>query len=275
MSFSSKDIWTYWHQGFDRAPELVQKCAKKWVEMNPTWKVHFLDRSNIGEYVDPLPIREEVRAQMKLAHQSDLVRTQLLIKYGGVWADPTIWPLIPLDEWLLPKMNSGLFFFQKPGRDRIMSNWFMASNPNDDLLKAVFHELCAYWNTYHFNNLGRKEKSRMETFLDRAINRNLEWPMVWFNLLFTNIFKIHPYLIYHYKVYQLMKRNKAFQTKVHEMPELGADGPHSIKRIGLLNPLNKEARDIIDNKTEPLLKLDWRTAQAPIPKGSILEYLFT
>ena len=106
MSLDSKEIWTYWHQGFDQAPRLVKKCTEEWIRIHPSWKIHLLDSSSVREFIDPLPIKSEVLDKMKLAHQSDLVRTQLLIRYGGVWADPTIWPLVPLDDWLLLQTNS-------------------------------------------------------------------------------------------------------------------------------------------------------------------------
>ena len=213
-----KKIWMYWHQGFENSPELVQKCTAKWTELNPSWEVVLLTQKNLSEYLDALPIPSVIQGKMLLAHKSDLIRTQLLVKYGGVWADPTTYPLQKLDDWLPAYMTSGLFMFQNPGRDRVISNWFIAADKNNSLLAQLFTELCAYWSENNFKNLGAHTRSRLIQNLEVIINRNTDWPLVWFSPLMTKIFRIAPYLIYHYKFYQLVKNNLNLGRYFNEMP---------------------------------------------------------
>ncbi len=98
-SLVPRKIWIYWHQGMSEAPFVVRKCIESWVKENPGWEVNFLDKDNLGEYV-VLNLREEKLVNLPLPHQSDLVRLQLLSKYGGVWADATTLCMRPLDDWI-------------------------------------------------------------------------------------------------------------------------------------------------------------------------------
>lgn len=268
----NKIIWTYWHQGFDNAPVLVKRCLHKWKFLHKDWDIVELDSANISNYLPSLPIKSEVQTKMKLAHISDLIRTQLLIKYGGVWADPTTVPVQNLEDWLLPNFNSGLFLFQNPGRDRIIANWFMASEKDNFLLKMLFEELCSFWNNNSFKNFNSKKRSNEEQLLYRIINRNLDWPLIWFNPIFIRTFRTAPYMVYHYKFYELIKTNNQCASIFNKMLKLSADGPHRLKRLGLLNPLNRQTKLLIDQKSEPLFKLDWKIPSQGIPKNSILEY---
>lgn len=210
---------------------------------------------------------------MLLPHRSDLIRTKLLIEYGGVWSDPTCYPIISLDEWLHDYFQEGLFLFTNPGRDRIISNWFIASEPQHPILIDLFNELCEYWNSNTFNNLGTTQKNRVESFLHKAINRNLDRPLIWFSPIMTKLFKHAPYMIYHYKFYQLLKKNKSYMKKWKNMNLLPASVAVTIKRYGLTSELNATSKSWIDNKTTPLFKLDWKIDINAVPKDSILFYL--
>jgi hypothetical protein len=210
---------------------------------------------------------------MTLAHRSDLIRTQLLIKYGGVWADPTIYFMKPLDEWLPDYMDADVFMFHRPGRDRVISNWFIAAEAKNPLLEKIYSELCTYWNDHEFKNLGRKEKSSVEQWLNRIINRNLSWPRIWFSPIMTRIFKLYPYMVYHFKVYDLIQSDRESAEIYRKMNKFSADTPHKMQRFGLLEPLSDEARQWIDEKKSPLYKLTWKLKSPSIPEGSVLHYL--
>lgn len=232
-----------------------------------------MDQKNVEDYCDPLPIKEEVLNKMTLAHRSDLIRTKLLIKYGGVWADPTCFCIQPLEEWLPDYMDAGVFMFHRPGRSRIISNWFIAAEPNNPLLEKLYSELCMYWNKHHFVNLDRKEKSILEHWLNRFVNRKLNWTRIWFSPIMTKIFRLYPYMVYHFKVYDLIQTDEKCAEIFHAMNKYSADIPHKVQRFGLLNPLPNEARKWIDEKKSPLCKLTWKLGSTKIPKGSVLDYL--
>lgn len=254
-------------------PKVVQACTEQMKQFHSQWNIHFLDSESVNDFIDPIPIRSDILNKMTLAHRSDLIRTQLLIKYGGVWADPTVYFVKPLDEWLPEVMDSGLFLFSRPGRDRIISNWFIAAKSGNPLLIKLYEELCDYWNNNDFRNLERLEKSKTEEWLNRIINRNLEWPRVWFSPMMIKLIKLYPYMVYHFKFYDLIRRNSECKKNWEKTPEISADGPHHLLRLGLLKPLRDEAKEWIDQKKSPLFKLTWKLDKEKIPEGTVLDYL--
>ena len=147
--FMNKTLWTYWHQGFDQAPLLIQCCVKQWATLHPKWEIRKLDSNNIHDFLGHDFLAEESFAKLSLPHISDLIRTKLLIDYGGVWIDPTVFPVVPLEEWLDFNSEAGVFLFSRPGKDRLIANWFIASRKNSRLLQS-------------FSKMGQKLCTRLE-----------------------------------------------------------------------------------------------------------------
>lgn len=269
-----KTIFTYWHQGFDRAPAIVQACCKRLVSVNVGWNVVFLDSSNIGDWIKPPAIDAGKFSQLRLPHRSDVLRTRLLIEHGGVWVDPTVWICKPLDNWLPQLMNAGVFLFHRPGRDRIIANWFIAAQPGNALLQRQYQALCAYWNDNEFDNFD-KPPGKASKFLDRLINRNLELPRLWLRKPIIRVFRTYPYMIYHYMMCDLVRSDPELGALFEQMPKVSADIPHSLANKGLLRPLDEEAKQWIDNGQAPLFKLTWKLPTDNLATGSVLDYLIS
>lgn len=86
-------IWQYWHEGEEKAPELIKKCLKSVRKFEGDKKIIVLSFETIKNYVD-LPQRyyDLVNSKkMPLAHFSDILRLYLLNQYGGLWIDSTIY----------------------------------------------------------------------------------------------------------------------------------------------------------------------------------------
>jgi hypothetical protein len=269
----NKIIWTYWHQGFDAAPFVVGSCVQQWKNLHPDWEIHLLDQNNVYDFTDPLAIKQSTLEKMSLAHRSDLIRSQLLIKYGGVWADPTCFPLQKLDTWLPEHMQAGFFFFYKPGPERIISNWFIAAEKDNAVLKTLYDALNSYWNNNSFKNLGRAETS-FEKLLNRLLNRNLVFIRLWFTLFFTKVLRLTPYMVYHYMFYELISKHKYIKQQFEQMPKFSASGPHLLQNAGMMKPLHADIKTVIDKRKVPLFKLTWKITESEIPQNSNLAYLF-
>ncbi|MFT4848924.1 MAG: hypothetical protein ACI83B_001462 [Sediminicola sp.] len=268
-----KIIWMYWHQGFDRAPSFLGPCIQQWRNLHPDWELHLLDQDNICNFAEPLAIKQTTLAKMTLAHRSDLIRTQLLIKYGGVWADPTCYPLKKLEEWLPVNMQNGFFFFYKPGRDRIISNWFIAAEKDNIVLKTLYDALNTYWNNNNFKNLGRAD-TFIERQLNRLLNRNLVLPRLWFTFFFTKVLRVYPYMVYHFMLYQLISKHKYIKQQFEQMPKQYAEPSHGLQLAGMMKALSPDIKTIIDERKVPLFKLTWKISHSDIPENSNLAYLF-
>ena len=125
-----KIIWIYWHQGLKNAPEVVKKCVLSWQEHNPSYEIRVLSDAEIKRYIDiTLPVFQKSKKK-SLAAYSDVLRINLLHKYGGIWVDSTVMCLRPLREWLGDEMMD-FFAFANPGPDRMISSWFLIGSQHD------------------------------------------------------------------------------------------------------------------------------------------------
>lgn len=125
-----RKVWICWFQGMDSAPEIVKRCYASVRENITDREVVLLTEENYREYASfPQEIQNKIDCGIiKGAHMSDLLRLELLQKYGGTWIDATVF----CSSRSIPAymLDSDLFLFQclKPGKDgqpSIISNWFM------------------------------------------------------------------------------------------------------------------------------------------------------
>lgn len=89
---AEKNIWIYWAQGIESAPILVKKCIFNMKECCKEYNINIITNDNLKEYIDiPKYILEKVRKKkITLTHFSDIIRVNLLAKYGGIWIDSTV-----------------------------------------------------------------------------------------------------------------------------------------------------------------------------------------
>lgn len=158
---SSRRIWVFWWQGMEHAPLLVRKCHASVVEHFPDWKITVLTADNYRQYVSFPAYIEEKREKgiISLTHFSDLLRIELLIRYGGLWLDATV--LCTGSDIPKSVLKSDLFVFQaqKPGADGHavpMSSWFIYSKTNNRILMATRTLLYGYWS---------REDNQMDYFI--------------------------------------------------------------------------------------------------------------
>ena len=148
---NSNRIWICWFQGLENAPELVKKCYQSVLENNKEKEIILITNDNIHRYVQfPKYILEKwKKGQITNTHMTDLLRLELLTRYGGMWLDATVF----CSSSDIPSyfFESDLFFYQclKPGRDghaSYISSWLISAKSNNILLAV--RELCyEFWKT--------------------------------------------------------------------------------------------------------------------------------
>lgn len=151
---SSNKIWICWFQGLENAPELVKECYKSVLENNSDKDIILITAENLEKYVSfPNYIIDKwKKGIITNTHMTDILRLELLINYGGLWLDATVFCTQKAPDYLY---DSNLFFFQalKPGRDghaNYISSWLIEAKTNNKILMAT-RELCyEYWKN---NNL--------------------------------------------------------------------------------------------------------------------------
>jgi hypothetical protein len=152
-SFSTRPLETfpriihiYWHSDLGSAPALVQRCVRTWAERNPEWELRLWDHAAASGVISWGDLPEG----LKITPYSDILRTELLRRFGGVWADATLWCNRPLDDWLLQTMvQTDFFAFSRPGADRSVASWFLASRPESEVVTRLASAVSRYWKRRH------------------------------------------------------------------------------------------------------------------------------
>ncbi len=146
---TKRKIWICWFQGIENAPEIVQKCYKSVCENITDREIVLITEDNYKNYVQfPSYIQKKIDAGIiTKTHMSDLLRLELLIKYGGTWMDATIFCTSRPYDYMI---DSDLFLFQtlKPGLDghaKCISSWYITSKKENCILKLTLALLYEYW----------------------------------------------------------------------------------------------------------------------------------
>lgn len=155
-----RKIWICWFQGIENAPDIVQKCYRSVKEHITDREIVLITEENFRDYVVfPEFIQKKIEAGIiSKTHLSDLLRLELLIRYGGTWMDATILCTNVCPDYML---DSELFLFQnlKPGLNghcSSISSWFITSEKDNKILKLTLALLYEYW---------RKNEALVDYFL--------------------------------------------------------------------------------------------------------------
>lgn len=153
-----KIAWVVWLQGFDRAPEMVKVCVTSQQQFLKDYEFRMVTEQNYHEWLT-LPqhiIEKRRRGLIPDASFSDLLRLELLIRYGGLYMDATVlctgfgnerlrtrWADIEASEWFFFR------YFVRGQREPVgLSNWFFSTVAHHPVLAAVRNALFDYWRDY-------------------------------------------------------------------------------------------------------------------------------
>lgn len=148
-----KNIWVCWWQGEDQAPEIVKKCIESIRKNAPHYNVVIITDENYKQYVSfPNWIEEKKSAGIiSRTHYSDLLRLELLARYGGLWIDSTFlcvnsdvedyfeWPLwsVKRPDYFHASIASGYF-----------ANYSLGCDSEHRKIYAVIRDFALeYWKT--------------------------------------------------------------------------------------------------------------------------------
>ena len=154
--FENRPIWFCWLQGLEQAPEIVHACYNSIKRNIPDREIKIIANENWKEYVE-LPdyiVKKWKKGRIPAALFSDLLRLELLIKYGGTWIDSTVL-CTGLNENHNVNDNfldADLFLFQYTKQGSIpasISNWFISACANNEVLIVLRERLYTYWKDYN------------------------------------------------------------------------------------------------------------------------------
>ena len=149
---NSNKVWVCWFQGMSNAPELVKKCYESLKNNLVGCDIVLITRENMKDYVEfPDFIIDKWKCgQITNTHMTDLLRLELLIRYGGMWVDATV--LCTSKRKDIPDyfFDSDLFLYQmfKPGKDgqaQPVSSWLISAKSNNKILLMTKFLCYEYW----------------------------------------------------------------------------------------------------------------------------------
>lgn len=139
-----KNIYFFWNDGFDNLPPLVELCIKLWGKLNPDFQIIKLDNQDLNNALQELKLQY---LDIPIQHLSDILRVYILSCKGGVWADATVLPVLPLNEWLPEAFEEDFFAFRCHHAPYcLISNWFLVSSPEHLITKTWLDDIKNYWN---------------------------------------------------------------------------------------------------------------------------------
>lgn len=256
MTSVPRTIWMLWLQGLDNAPPLVKSCIDSWEQMNPGWELRVLSREDLPGYFDLDTLTGGSVNDLSPQHLSDLIRINLLERYGGCWADATCLCMVPLDDWIHEHARSGFFAFSKPGPDRLMSNWFLAARRGCPLVSRLCRNVNSYCKANDFTEAG-KRTSRYARGIARRCN-NPWFFALYASPLFARLVGYTPYYWFHYTFAYTLLRSSVARRIWKETPKVSSDGPHAIQRHGMFEIISDSLAARISAQEDPVYKLDWR-----------------
>ncbi len=249
---------------------MVRKCYESWHNLNPGWKIILLDQWILPKYFDSgyLDNKENIGLQAK----TDIIRVYLLSKYGGVWADATLYCKKPLDTWLPEYISDGFFAFKSEKKDRIMTTWFLYGNQNSQLLNAWFNSINDYWINNDFKKQTESKKQILRK-LTSLRKRHLVSNKIWFSKFVLNCLKVYPYPINMYLFEKAIQKNNLEQLWANA-PESMDTIPEKLQNVfGINEMLTPESKQFLSSPKTTMHKLNWRQDKGEALPGSNLEFL--
>ena len=141
--YSNKIFWC-WFQGKEDIPKLYQTCLNSIKNNIKGYEIIIISEDNMNLYVHfPSYIIKKFKNNIiSKTHLSDLLRLELLIKYGGTWIDASVL----ITKYNETFFNKDLFFFQDFYNKNIVgSSWFISSEKDSPILKTTLDLLYEYW----------------------------------------------------------------------------------------------------------------------------------
>jgi hypothetical protein len=258
VNVGNRTIFTLWHQGYNGAPAVVRASLESWRRLNPDWRVVALDQNSVHDWIALNDIVDLERSDLPVQKISAIARLCLLQSYGGVWTDATVFCLCPLDEWLGDYHSIGFTAFRNPGPDRLMSNWFIAAEKGNAILRALHDTFLGFINGHIFphqgTKLGRANLARVKPIARTDVKSTLAW----FEPGFVESVGAYPYFIFHYAFNKVILSNPALRAMWESVPALDSAPPHRLQRLAKTEGGLALALAGIEGDDWLLQKLDWR-----------------
>ncbi len=220
-----KILWMYWEQGFQHLQSIDNsskyaadfQCVKAMIQLNPTWDIQLLNEATILSNGTLAPIFSSIMSNDTLVRfngnnrigrplASDLLRVELLSRYGGVWTDTSVCPFVELDKFIPTLVGKDRNGFYAP-----YAGTGLESVHRDDLVSSKFDFVNCHVKR---NNTYKATNSRsLETFFMASNSPHNPLIDEWLNVLRTHLLDLSlrwfPYYLAHCSMTQARMKNTA------------------------------------------------------------------
>jgi mannosyltransferase OCH1-like enzyme len=127
--------------------ETIRPYSQKWAELNPDYTIELYDNERCIEFLT----REYTQTHVDIFNfindgpiKADFWRVCILYKYGGIYADADIVPLVPLSEYIKPNIEFATCISRYNNQNNYNPHFIMSLKDNPRLKR------CIEWYTiYH------------------------------------------------------------------------------------------------------------------------------
>ena len=142
-------IWWCWLQGLEAAPDIVKSCYNSLLKLGK--EIIVITHENMSDYIQ-LPdyiMEKHAKGIITRTHLSDLIRIELLSKYGGTWIDSTVL-CTGTDRIGNVLSTSPLFAYSFVMRDSVsrfmlFDSWFLHVGGYSRIIEDTKRMLWEYW----------------------------------------------------------------------------------------------------------------------------------
>lgn len=179
-----RNIYIFWEKGWPAEKAEAQLARKTWEYWNPSYTVHVLNATDARELADRRRyIPDEVYRKTTVQARSDIIRTLILYKHGGIWVDASLFCNYPLDMWLdlnatdliLFRRDDNLVKQRKREIKPWVTSWFLAAPPRSYTLTKIFNvitnssEFYRFRQQYHWWHKLVSQLTNADPYLERRI----------------------------------------------------------------------------------------------------------
>lgn len=137
-----KIIHQIWLGG--KLPNEFKKITEKWLKLHPDWEYKLWDDVNIKELF-PLFNQKYFNESVNLAEKSDILRYEILYRFGGVYID-TDYECFKNFDFLLHKYNFFVGIQPLDAGPYDIGNAIIGSSINHPIMKHTIQTICDYRN---------------------------------------------------------------------------------------------------------------------------------
>ena len=148
-------VWVCWWQGEAEMPELIRLCIASLKENLPQEKmeIRLITLENCLKYVTftETVIRKFQEGKISYTHLSDLLRAELLYRYGGMWIDAAYYTAKPIEKTILDHQLYTLRFKNSSRKSEIVQGrwsgdlWYAPKGKK--LFQFLMECFWYYWET--------------------------------------------------------------------------------------------------------------------------------